>query len=160
MAVYTGADGSITLSTCLGIEGRSAQDVIDDYEMLSIGKAQDVRIEVHSEVRPFHELGSRFPTELRSGSVAIRGSIGRAYINGAMLKLLLGQAASQRQASGWVQPAFNMSLVVQSPDNPGVHNTLTLHDVKIENWTYSMPEGDFVLESVDFQALYISVRED
>ena len=56
--------------------------------------------------------------------------------------------------------AFNLSLVLQNSDSPDILNTLTLHDVKIENWVYSMPEDDFLLESVDFQALYISVREE
>jgi hypothetical protein len=128
--------------------------------MLSIGKAQDVRIEVHSEVRPFHELGSRFPTELRSGSVAIRGSIGRAYINGAMLKLLLGEASNQRPAASWAHPAFNISMIVENAANPGVRNTVTLHDVKIEDWVYNMPEDDFVMESLNFQALYLSVADE
>ena len=38
-------------------------------------------------------------------------------------------------------------------------NTITLHDVKIEDWAYHTPEDDFVLESVGFQALYISVAD-
>ena len=128
--------------------------------MIAVGRVQDVRVEVHSDVKPFHEIGQRYATELRPGNVSISGTIGRAYINGAMLKLLMGDAATQRPASSWAQPAFNISLMVENPALPDVRNTLTLHDVKIENWVYNMPEDDFLLESVDFQALYLSVQEE
>ena len=160
MAVFTGADGSITLSTPEGEEGTQAQGVLDEYELISVGRVQDVRVEVQSEVRAFHEIGQRYATELRPGNVTIRGNIGRAYINGAMVKLLLGEAATQRPAASWTQPAFNITLLAENPAFPGVRNTLTLHDVKIESWTYNMPEDDFVLESVGFQALYLSVQDE
>jgi hypothetical protein len=37
---------------------------------------------------------------------------------------------------------------------------MTLHDVKIDNWVYAMPEDDFVMESVGFQALYLTVQDE
>lgn len=160
MAVYTGADGSITLSTPEGTEGEAGQAVLDEYEMIAVGRVQDVRVEIHSDVKPFHEIGQRYATELRPGNVTITGSIGRAYVNGAMLKLLMGDAATQRPAASWAQPSFNISLVVENAAAPGVRNTLTLHDVKIEDWSYAIPEDDFVMESVNFQALYMSVQDE
>jgi len=157
--VFTGADGSITLSPAQGPEGDKAKDVISAYEMLTVGRVQQVRVEVLSEIKAFHELGQRYATELRSGNVTIQGSIGRAYINGAMLKLLMGEAADNRPAGSWAQPTFNITLLVESPAAPGVTNNVTLHDVKIDHWTYQMPENDFVLESVAFQALYLTVQD-
>jgi hypothetical protein len=157
--VFTGADGSITLSPSQGPEGDKAKDVISAYEMLTVGRVQKVRVEVTSEIRPFHEIGQRYATELRSGNVSIQGTIGRAYINGAMLKLLLGEAADQRPAHSWAQPTFNITLLVESPAAPGVISNVTLHDVKIEQWVYEMPENDFVMESVGFQALYLTVQD-
>ncbi len=157
--VFTGADGSITLSPSQGPEGDKAKDVISAYEMLTVGRVQKVRVEVTSEIRPFHEIGQRYATELRSGNVTIQGTIGRAYINGAMLKLLLGEAADQRPARSWAQPAFNITLLVESPAAPGVTSNITLHDVKIDQWVYEMPESDFVMESVGFQALYLTVQD-
>ena len=77
-----------------------------------------------------------------------------------MLKLLLGEAADSRPAASWAQPAFNITLLVQNPAVPGVNNTVTLHDVKIESWVYNMPEDDFVLESINFQALYLTVADE
>ena len=158
-SVYTGADGSITLSAPQGAEGEKAQAVLDAYELIAVGRVQDVRVEVHSAVKAYHEIGQRYATELRPGNVTIRGTIGRAYINGALLKLLLGEAADSRPAASWVQPAINISLLLGNPVTPNVTNTLTLHDVKLESWVYTLPEDDFVLESVGFQALFMTVED-
>ena len=160
MAIFTGADGAITLSTGEGTEGERAQEVLTEYDMIAVGRVQDVHVEVHSDVKAFHEIGQRYATELRPGNVTIRGTIGRAFVNGAMLKLLLGEAAAQRPAASWPQPALNITLLVENPAHPGVRNTLTLHDVKLDNWVYNMPEDDFVLESAGFQALYFSVQDE
>lgn len=157
--VFTGADGSITLSPSQGPEGDKAKGVITAYEMLSVGRVQQVRVEVTSEVKAFHEIGQRYATELRAGNVTIQGSIGRAYINGALLKLLLGDAADSRPQGSWAQPAFNITLLAESPAAPGVTSNITLHDVKIDQWAFQMPENDFVMETVGFQALYLTVQD-
>jgi hypothetical protein len=119
-----------------------------------------VRVEVHSEVRAYHEIGQRYATELRPGNITIRGTIGRAMINGAMLRLLLGEAADGRPATSWAQPSFNITLQVENAAKPGVRNTMTLHDVKLETWAYTIPEDDFVAEAVTFQALYATVADE
>ncbi len=159
-SVFTGADGSITLSTPQGTEGEKAQEALDAYEMIAVGRVQDVRVEVESDVKAFHEIGQRYATELRPGNVSVSGIIGRAYINGAMLKLLLGEAADSRPAASWAQPAFNITLLLDNAATPGVRNTLTIHGAKIDGWAYNMPEDDFVLESVSFQALYLTVQDE
>jgi hypothetical protein len=157
--VFTGADGSVTLSPSQGPEGDKAKDAISAYDMLTVGRVQQVRVEVNSEVKAFHEIGQRYATELRAGNVSVKGSIGRAYINGAILKLLLGDASGQRPAGSWAQPTFNITLLANSPSAPGVSNNLTLHDVKLDSWAYTMPENDFVLEGVTFQAAYLTVED-
>lgn len=159
-SVFTGADGSISLSASQGPEGEKAQGVLTEYDMISVGRVQNVHVEVQSEVRAFNEIGQRYATELRPGNMTIRGTIGRAYLNGAMLKLLLGEAATSRPAASWAQPAFNITLLLENAATPGVRNTITLHDVKIDSWVYNVPEDDFVMESVSFQALYLSVADE
>ena len=164
--VFTGADGSLTLAAVTGTaepkttEGQRAQDVLTEYDLTSVGRVQGVRVEVRSEVRAFHELGQRYATELRPGNVTVRGTIARAYVNGALLKLLLGEAATGRPAGNWVQPALNISLVVANAANPNINSTLTLYDVKFDRWAYGLPEDDFVMEDVGFQALYLSVADE
>ncbi len=159
-SVFTGADGSITLSVPQGPEGEKAQDVLSAYELISVGRVQNVKVEVRADVKAFHEIGQRYATELRPGNIHINGTIGRAYINGAMLKLLLGEAAESRPAASWAQPAFNITLLLENAATPGVRNTVTLHDVKIDSWVYNLPEDDFLLESVGFQALFLTVQDE
>ncbi len=158
-SVYTGSDGSLTLSVPSGVEGDAAQAVITAYDTVTVGRVEDVTVEVISEVLAFNEIGQRYATQLRPGNVSIRGTIGRAFINGAMLKLCLGEAADNRPAASWTQPAFNVTLQVANSAVPDVNSVLTLHDVKIENWTLSMPEEAFVMESARFQALFVSVQD-
>ena len=159
-SVFTGADGSITLSVPQGPEGEKAQDVLSAYELISVGRVQNVKVEVRADVKAFHEIGQRYATELRPGNIHINGTIGRAYINGAMLKLLLGEAAESRPAASWAQPAFNITLLLENAATPGVRNTVTLHDVKIDSWVYNLPEDDFLLESVGFQAHFLTVQDE
>ena len=87
-SVFTGADGSITLSTVAanGREAEVAQGIIDGNDLVTIGRATGVSLEVRAEVRPFHELGQRYATELRPGNVSVRGTIQRAYLNGALCR--------------------------------------------------------------------------
>ncbi|MBV1878721.1 MAG: hypothetical protein KUG79_13855 [Pseudomonadales bacterium] len=158
--VYTGADGSISLSSPEGLEGEQAQAVIDANDLVSVGRVQGVSVEVTSDLKPFHEIGSRYATELRPGNVSVTGTISRAFVNGALLKMLLGEAAETRPSANWNQPAFNMSLLMENVARPGVRNTVTLHGVKINNWNYGIPEDDFVMESANFQALSITVGDE
>ncbi len=158
--VFTGADGSITLSAPESPEGKAAQGVMGAYELITVGRVQNVTVQVQSEVRPFHEMGQRYATELRSGNVNIKGTIGRAYINGALLRLLLGEAADTRPARSWAQPTFNVTFLAENAAAPGVRGTITLHDVKIDTWVLSVPEDDFLMESVGFQALYLTAQDE
>jgi hypothetical protein len=157
--VFRGSDGSIALAVDSGPEGDAAKKVSDAYKLTTIGRATNVEVRVSSDLKAFHELGQRYPAELRAGNVDVSGSMERAYINGALLSLLLGDAAGKRPAGAWVAPTFNLDLRLENPAHPGVFSAITVHGVKIENWSYSIPENDFVMEKVDFKALWISVED-
>ncbi len=157
--VFRGSDGSIVLAVDAGVEGDSAKGVIDEYSLTPVGRVTNVEVRVNSDLKPFHELGQRYPTELRPGNVNVSGSIERAFINGALLKLLLGDAAKSRPAGTFVNPSFNLDLRLENPARPGVASSVTVHGVKIENWTQQIPEDDFVMERIDFKALWISVED-
>lgn len=157
--VYTGADGAILLSAPQTTEGESAQAVLDQHELTTVGRVQDVQVQVTSDVRAYHEIGQRYATQLRPGNVNVTGTVGRAYVNGAMIGLLLGEAQGGRPAGNWVQPSFNITVRLANPSN-GSLNTLTLHEVKFDQWNYNLPEDEFVMEQVSFQALYVTVAEE
>ena len=153
--VFTGADGAIMLvNDGEGPEGVAAKKAIDAGDLTQVGRVTGVTVEISSAIRPFHEIGQRYATELRSGNVSVRGRFDRAYLNGALLSLLLGDASGQRPGRSWAQPSFNITLLSENAARPGTKSTLTLHGVKIEQWNMTMPEDDFVMEGATFQALY------
>ncbi len=158
--VYTGMDGAISVAVDSGVEGDAAAAVADQFGMTPIGRATDVTVEVTSAMRSFHEIGQRYATELRPGNVEVRGTIGRAHINGALLRLMLGEGGDgTRPASAFVSPTFNLSLLHENPALPGNSSTVTVHGVKIDSWSYQMPEDDFVMEAVSFKALWIGSED-
>ena len=159
-SIYTGADGSITLSAPQGGQGDAANAVLGEYELISVGRVQNVRVEIHSDVKAFHEVGQRYATQLRPGNITIRGTIGRAFINGALLKLMLGEAATSRPASSWTQPSFTITLLLENAAQPGIRSTVTLYEVMVEEWIYTIPEDDFITENITFQALYTSMSDE
>jgi hypothetical protein len=156
--VFTGLDGAITVAVEVGVEGDAAKTVNDTYGLTPIGRATGVDIAVTSDIRPFHEMGQRYATELRSGNVFVEGTIGRAHVNGALLKLMLGEGAGgTRPAASFVSPTFNLSLRMENSAFPGNASTVTVHGVKLDRWSFTMPEDDFVMERVGFKGLWISV---
>ena len=160
-SVYTGADGSITLSVSSGAEGERAETVLNDNDLISVGRVHDVRVEITSDVKAYHEIGQRYATQIRPGNINITGRIGRAHINGAMLKLMLGDGADSKPAGPFVHPAFNITLMLANPANgEDVKNTVTLHDVKLSSWVYEIPEDDFVMEAVTFMAVNVTVGDE
>lgn len=158
--VYTGLDGAITVAVESGPEGDAAKTVADTFSLAPIGRATGVSVEVTSDMRPFHEIGQRYATELRPGNVNVSGCIHRAHINGALLKLMLGEGAgTSRPAGAFLSPSFNLSLRLENQAIPGNSTTLTVHGVKLDKWSFNMPEDDFVLERVGFKALWISSED-
>lgn len=157
--VFHGADGTISVAVESSPAGDKAKAVADKYSLTPIGRATGVTVRVTNDVKPFHELGQRFPTELRPGNVNVFGTIDRAYINGALLRLMLGDAADSRPAGTFVGPSFNLSLQLKNPNLPDTTATVTVMGVQIEEWSYSLPEDDFVMEQVSFRALWIKTEE-
>jgi hypothetical protein len=157
--VYRGSDGTISVAVESGLEGDKAKAVNDAYSLTPIGRVTGVTVRVTNDVKAFHELGQRFATELRPGNINVYGTIDRAYINGALLKLMLGDAADSRPAGTFVSPSFNLSVRLENPSLPGTASTVTVMGVKLEEWAYDLPEDDFAMEKVNFRALWVKVED-
>src|SRR6476646_6381005 len=109
-STYFGTDGSISLSDVDGF------DAFDNYfgEGGAVGRVTNISISVATEVKTFHELGSRAPRELRAGNFSISGTVERAYINGAMVKVMLGDYAEKEESAGFKIPTFNMKIILDN----------------------------------------------
>lgn len=157
--VYRGSDGTISLAVETGPEGDLAAAINDQYGLTPVGRVRGVTVNVESDVTPFHELGQRFATELRPGNINVSGSIERAHVNGALLKLMLGDGAGSRPAGTFPSPSFNLNLRLENPSIPGNTATVTVMGVKLNSWAYNLPEDDFVMEKVGFKALWVKVED-
>ena len=158
--IFTGLDGSIAVAVEAGPEGDVAKGIAENYQLTPIGRATGVSVRVNSDIRPFHEVGQRYATELRAGNVNITGTIGRAHVNGALLRLMLGEGGSgTRPAGTFVSPTFNLSLRMENSAFPGNGATVTVHGVKLDGWSFSMPEDDFVMEGDSVKGLWIAAED-
>lgn len=158
--VFTGANGTLTLADEDTPEGRDARSVVDAYELRTVGRVTNVEICVQTNLQEYHEIGRRHPTSLHPGNIHISGNVGRAYINGAMLELLLGRGAGPTAVpEPYVQPVFNMTVSLSDPAVPGTSAALELKGVKFQNWVYALPEDDFVMENATFKALTVRVLD-
>jgi len=112
--IFTGSDASLVLAVDDNTveEGKIADGLLSEYELSSVvGELKEVQVMVETEIRPYHAIGSRHASQLRTGNI---------------------------------------------PDNG---SKLVLFGVKFKSWNFSIPEDDFVMEHVTFQALRIS-QED
>ncbi len=161
--VYRAGDASLVVSAADGAapEGAAAADIVEQYDLSNVvGSMRDVVFRVTSDVRPFYEIGRRYPTHLRPGVVGITGGAERAVVNGALLRLMLGDGAvSPPGAANFVQPSFNVVTSLSSSADPQSFVKVTLFGVTFDSWHYHVPLDDFVLERVTFQALRIAFEE-
>ncbi len=84
----------------VAVEGTPAQQadfnaINDAYTATIVGRVTEVEVCVRTELEEFFEIGARDVATISPGNVHISGSVGRAYINGALLFLLLGRGATE-----------------------------------------------------------------
>ena len=156
---YCGTDGSLVLSAPVGLD----EAVLASYlgEAGAVGRVTNVSISVTTEVKPFYELGSRTAKELRAGNIAIAGSVERAYLNGAHLKLMLGQYSDTVEGQGFTIPSFDMKLMLDNamPTADGSSSVLTVYGVIFDTWQTALPEDDFMLEKLSFKASRLAITD-
>lgn len=161
--VFRGSDATLVLAVDDNstMEGQAAGSLISEYDFSNVvGRIQEVRVTVENEVKPYHEIGKRYPAELRPGNINITGSAKRAHINGAMIRLLLGDTATASPGVSTIaQPTFNMVINIKNPALQDNTSKLVLFGVKFDSWSFDLPEDEFVMESVTFKAIRIKTEE-
>jgi len=142
-------------------EGKAADALVSQYDLSNVvGKLTNVSISVSSDVQPFYEIGQRYPTFLRPGILKVSGSAERAHVNGALLRLLLGDGAvSPPSGPTFVQPSFNLISTLKDPAQPTASTKVTVFGVKFDSWTYTIPSDTFVMEAVTFKAMRLAYEE-
>src|SRR5260370_6286099 len=126
--VYTGANGTLLFVAGTDPEGADANAIMTlaAFSLTEVGRVTGVELKVDTDLEEFHEIGQRHPSSLHPGNIHINGTIDRAYVNGALLYLLLGRVASPNAvAEPYGQPAFAMTLVLTNPAAPGHRNVVS-----------------------------------
>lgn len=161
--VFRGSDATLVLAVDdkSTVEGKLADNLISEYDLSNVvGRLQNVQVKVQNDVRPYHEIGKRFASELRPGNIDVSGFAERAHINGALVRLLLGDASnSPPPAEPIAQPTFNIVINIKNPAQPDNSSKIVLFGVKFDSWNFTLPEDDFVMETVTFRALRIGSEE-
>ena len=164
-SVFRGSDGVIEFAlagTGSTPEAEKGKEIIGAYSLSPVGRATNVEVKVESQLKAFHELGHRYATDLRPGNVNISGTIARGIYKRSAPEALLGDAATTQSAGTFLSPTFDIVLKLENPGvskESSVTSTITIHGVKFENWSYQLPEDDFVMESVSFKGIWISVED-
>jgi hypothetical protein len=92
--------------------------------------------------------------------VRVTGSAQRAHVNGALIRLLLGDGAtSPPSGPSFPQPSFNLISTLRDANHPTQSTKVTLFGVKFDRWTYTIPSDTFVMEAVTFQAMRVAYEE-
>ena len=156
---FYGTDGILTLSDPVGIDAETLTSYFG--EAGAVGRVTNVSLSLSTEIKPFHELGSHSTKELRAGNIYIAGTVERAFINGALLKLMLGQYADSEETEAFRIPSFNMKIALDNlkPGGDEGNSILTVYDVMFDSWQFNLPEDDFVLEKLSFKARRISIED-
>lgn len=156
---FCGTDGTLVLSDPDGLDTAVFTELWGESGV--VGRVVNVSIAVTTEVKAFYELGSRSAKELRAGNITISGTVERAYLNGALLKLMLGQYAESEEAVGFRIPSFNMKLILDNLMPPGDegNSVLTVYGVIFDTWQTALPEDDFMLEKLSFKARRLAIAD-
>jgi hypothetical protein len=155
---YFGTDGTLLLTDPQNFDAGVLATYLGESGVA--GRVTNVGLRVSTEIKAFHELGGRLP-ELRAGNIVITGSVQRAYINGALLRLMLGPYAEGDESAVMALPSFNMKLILDNLNPPGDegNSILTVYNVVFDTWAFSLPENDFVLEDLTFRARRLAVLD-
>jgi hypothetical protein len=157
---YFGTDGSLVVSEPVGLD----QAIYNKYlgETGVVGHVMGVSVCVQTQIKAAYEIGKRSATELRAGNIAISGSVEKAYINGAMLRLMLGQYSDAEEGAGFLIPSFSMKLILDNmapAGDPG-NSIINVFGVMFDSWQVNLPEDDFMMEKLSFRARRISVTDN
>ena len=156
---FTGSDGVLTVSGAIPFDEETFTTYFGEGGV--VGRVTDVSVRVTTEIKTFHEMGSHAPRELRPGNIYISGTVERAFINGSLLQLMLGKYAEEEESDPFRIPSFNMTVLLDNlrPAGDEGNSSITLYDVMFDSWDFHIPEADFVLERLSFQARRISTAD-
>jgi hypothetical protein len=156
---FYGTDGTLTVARQTAVDADTLTSYLGEGNV--VGRVTGVQLQVTTKVHAFHEMGWRLPRELRAGRIEISGSVERAYVNGALLRLMLGDYVTTEESPGFVVPNLDMVVAFDNQNPPGDpgNSVLTVYNVMFDRWRLDLPAEDFTLENLSFKAQRISAAD-
>jgi hypothetical protein len=156
---YFGTDGTLVISGPHDFDADAFAALLPQDGQ--VARVVNVTLALTTDIKPFHEMGARYPSELRAGNITISGTVERAYINGALLRLMIGQYAIEPESAGLPIPSFTMKVAVDNlaPAGEDGNSILTVYGLMFDSWQVNLPEDDFMLERLTFKARRIQVQD-
>lgn len=159
--VLRGSSATLNLAALDTRAGKLGEQIFNkEYNIATVGRVTGVEVIVQTDLEVFHEIGTRQPTALLPGNINISGRVDKAYVNGALLRLLMGDLANATQGEE-LQPSFNLIIDftnIGTPNGKGGTKVI-VSGVRFDDWKLVVPEDDFVMEGATFKALVIAREE-
>lgn len=164
--IMRGSAATLTLASIDSSAGNLGQQIFDtEYQISTVGRVVGVEIRINTDLQVFHEIGTRQAAQIVPGNINISGKVERAYLNGALVRMLLGRLGGAGENEDAfpleLQPTFNMILTLRDPRSGSATDgtRITLSGVQFDDWALRIPEDDFVLENATFRALRLEREE-
>lgn len=110
-----------------------------------VGYSESVTIDVATGLEPYYEHGSRRPVDLTEGNEEITATMSRAWFDA----LTISELYDADGASGIGE--FMMYLYIYDTGAPWIY----LYYCKIESSSFDIPQDGFIMNDIDFRALYL-----
>ncbi len=160
-----GSSAILQLATNDNPAGQLAGQIFnDEYNISTVGRVTGVELRINTDLEVFHEIGTRQPQDILPGNINISGRIDRAFINGSLIRLLMGRLGgageNEDQFPEELQPTFNMIVDITDNRQPGnIGTKVTVFNVRFDDWAVVVPEDDFIMENITFKAIRIQREE-
>jgi hypothetical protein len=137
---FSSSDGILNLLT----QNETMQNRLANH-LTTVGRVSNIEVKIESPTQVVYERGRRYTSNTNIERMEITGSINKVYINGALLKILLGTGEHIPKFKE-SHPAPIFCIEVEEKE------AITLCNVEFQNWNPNIPEDDFVLENLSFKA--------
>jgi hypothetical protein len=122
------------------------------YHYKVIGYIQSVNLDQDNDVTPVHEIGDRYPVELKEGNVTISLSLNRAWIDTSLISVAVHEISSAR---GWLaSEEFDVDVY---PKGTGSTNPLLTVRGKFNTHSLDFPQDSLLMETAEIVGKDITV---
>lgn len=112
-----------------------------------VGYSESVTVDVATGLEPYYQHGGRRPVDLQEGNEEITGSISRAWVDNDLLNLL---SPGGYDGTG-TMVEFALYCYLDYIGAPWMY----IYGCKLESGSFDIPQDGFIMNDVDFRALYL-----